>query len=43
VHANFLVNYGGGVFKDAKYLIDLAQKRVFEEFGIMLKEEIRIL
>jgi len=43
VHANFLVNYGGGVFEDAKYLIDLAKSRVFEEFGIELKEEIKIL
>ena len=43
IHANFLVNYGGGVFGDAKYLIDLAKKRVFEEFGIFLKEEIKIL
>jgi len=43
VHANFLVNYGGGVFEDAKYLIDLAKGRVFDEFGIILKEEIKIL
>ena len=43
VHANFLVNYGGGVFEDAKYLIDLAKSRVFEEFGIELIEEIKIL
>ncbi|MCK4441696.1 MAG: UDP-N-acetylmuramate dehydrogenase [Sulfurovaceae bacterium] len=43
VHANFLVNYGGGVFEDAKYLIDLAKKRVFEEFGIILIEEVKIL
>lgn len=43
VHANFLVNYGGGVYKDAIYLIELAKKRVFEEFGILLEEEIIIL
>jgi len=43
VHANFLVNYGGGVFEDAQYLIDLAKSRVFEEFGIELVEEIKIL
>ena len=43
VHANFLVNYGGGVFEDAKYLIDLAKSRVLEKFGIILKEEIKIL
>lgn len=43
VHANFLVNHGNGVFEDAKYLIDLVKKRVFEEFGIILMEEVKIL
>jgi len=43
VHANFLVNYGGGVFEDAKYLIELAKSRVVEKFGIELIEEIKIL
>ncbi len=43
VHANFLVNHNGGTFEDAKYLIDLAKKRVFEKFGIVLKEEVQIL
>ena len=43
IHSNFLVNNGGGLFCDAKYLIDLAKKRVLEEFGIELIEEIKIL
>ena len=43
IHSNFLVNNGGGLFCDAKYLIDLAKKRVLEEFGIALIEEIKIL
>jgi len=43
VHANFLVNRGGGTFEDAKYLIDLAKKRVLEEFNINLEEEIKII
>jgi len=43
VHANFLVNHGGGTFQEAKYLIDLAKKRVFEKFGIELKEEVQVL
>jgi UDP-N-acetylmuramate dehydrogenase len=43
VHANFLVNHGGGLFEDAKYLIDLAKKRVYEEFGIELIEEVKVL
>jgi len=43
IHANFLVNFGNGTFKDAKFLIDLAKKRVYEQFGINLAEEIKIL
>ena len=43
VHANFLVNLGGGTFEDAKYLIDLAKEKVLKEFDIELKEEIKIL
>ena len=43
VHANFLVNHGGGTFEEAKYLIDLAETKVFEKFGIVLKEEVQIL
>jgi len=43
VHANFLVNHGGGSFKDALYLINEAKKRVFEIFHILLECEIEIL
>ena len=43
VHANFLVNLGGGAFEDAKYLIDLAKEKIFEKFNITLTEEIKIL
>jgi UDP-N-acetylmuramate dehydrogenase len=43
VHANFLVNLGGGRFEDAKYLIDLAKERIHKEFKILLEEEIKIL
>ena len=43
VHANFLVNHGGGTFEDAKYLIDLVKEKVLEKFGIELKEEVQIL
>lgn len=43
VHANFLVNLGGGTYEDAKSLIDLAKKEVKNKFGITLKEEIKIL
>ena len=43
IHANFLVNLGRGCFEDANYLIDLAKSRVYQEFGITLQEEIKIL
>lgn len=42
-HANFLVNNGNGLFKDALWLINEAQKRVYKEFGILLELEIKIL
>jgi len=43
VHANFLVNYGGGTFSDAMILIREAEKRVMTEFGIELQCEIVII
>ncbi|MDD5157637.1 UDP-N-acetylmuramate dehydrogenase [Sulfurimonas sp.] len=42
-HANFLVNAGNGVFEDAVFLIQEAQKRVYEKFKIWLECEIVIL
>jgi len=43
VHANFLVNLGGGTFEDAINLINLAKKLVLEQYRIALKEEVKIL
>jgi len=43
VHANFLVNRGGGTYEEAIRLIELAKKRVDEAFGIRLEEEIKIV
>ena len=43
IHSNFLINAGGGSFEDAIFLIELAQKRVFEEFGISLDKEIKVV
>lgn len=43
VHANFLINYGGGKFDEAISLINLAKKRIFDEFGINLQKEVVIL
>ncbi|MEA1893055.1 MAG: UDP-N-acetylmuramate dehydrogenase [Campylobacterota bacterium] len=42
-HANFLVNNGNGIFEDAVYLIQEAQKRVYDKFSIKLECEIVIL
>lgn len=42
-HANFLVNAENGVFEDAVFLIQEAQKRVYEKFKIWLECEIVIL
>jgi len=43
VHANFLVNLGNGTYEDATLLLTLAKKSVFEKFGVVLKEEIKLL
>jgi UDP-N-acetylmuramate dehydrogenase len=43
VHANFLVNLGGGTFEDARYLIHLAKEKIEDQFGILLEEEIKTL
>jgi len=43
VHANFLVNLGGGTFEDSKYLIDTAKEKISIKFHIKLQEEIKIL
>jgi len=42
-HANFLVNFDNGNFDDAIYLIQEAQKRVYEKFKIWLECEVTIL
>mgnify|MGYP000753668333 FL=1 len=43
VHANFLVNLGGGTYEEARSLIDLAKHEVLKRFNITLIEEIKIL
>jgi len=43
VHANFLVNHGGGTFEEARYLMDLVKEKVLDTFGIELEEEVEIL
>lgn len=39
-HANFLVNYGGGTYEEAIYMINLAQDKIKEQFNIDIKKEI---
>ena len=43
IHANFLVNLGGGKFEEATELITLAKEKVYQQFGIELKEEVKII
>ncbi len=43
MHANFLVNLGGGTYDEAIALINLAKERAMEHFGTPLEEEIKIL
>ncbi|MGM0519917.1 MAG: UDP-N-acetylmuramate dehydrogenase [Campylobacterota bacterium] len=39
-HANFLVNYGGGTYQEAIYMINLAQEKIKQEFNIDIQKEI---
>ena len=43
IHANFLVNLGDGTVEDALEIIELAQKKVFENSGINLELEVKIV
>lgn len=43
IHANFLVNMGGGTFDEAIKLITLAKEKVKKQFNIELETEIIIL
>jgi UDP-N-acetylmuramate dehydrogenase len=43
VHANYLVNLGGGTAEDALKLMDLVRQNVSEKLGIELDPEVRIL
>jgi len=40
LHANFIVNYGKAQARDVVSLIDLARRKVFQQFGIRLEPEI---
>jgi UDP-N-acetylmuramate dehydrogenase len=43
VHANYLVNLGGGTSEDALALIALVRETVRERLGIELESEVRII
>jgi UDP-N-acetylmuramate dehydrogenase len=43
VHANYLVNLGGGTAKDALELIGLVKEKVRERLGIELEPEVRVV
>ena len=43
VHANYLVNLGGGTAEDALALIELVSKTVRDKLGIELESEVRII
>ena len=42
-HANFLINTGKASFEDALFLIELCEKKVFEDFGINLEREVVVI
>ena len=42
-HANFIVNPGGASAADIEALIELAEARVREKFGVALEREVRII
>lgn len=43
LHANFIVNNGGASARDILYIAGIAQKTVFEQYGIMLCPEIKLV
>ena len=43
IHANFFVNHGKATAEDVVRLINIARKKVYKEFGVMLELEIKTL
>jgi UDP-N-acetylmuramate dehydrogenase len=43
VHANYLVNLGGGTAEEALELIELVREKVHTELGVELEPEVRVL
>lgn len=42
IHGNFVMNYGGATAADIAAVMDLAEKTVFEKFGVRLRREIKV-
>ena len=42
-HANFFISHGQTRSEDMKTLMELAQKTVFDKFGVQLEPEIEII
>lgn len=42
IHANFMINNGGGSFDSAMYLINLAKEKIHQKHGILLECEVKI-
>ncbi len=42
-HSNFLINLGEASFREAVELLQEAKRRVYEEFGIILEEEVKLI
>ncbi len=43
MHANFMVNLGGGTFDEAIALMQLAQQKVYAQFDIWLENEVAVI
>lgn len=43
VHANYLVNHGGGTARDALKLIEIVREKVREELSVELEMEVRVV
>lgn len=42
-HCGFVVNYGGATAKEVKETIEIVQKVVFDNFGVLLKREVKFI
>jgi UDP-N-acetylmuramate dehydrogenase len=42
MHANFIVNTSGGKAEDVLALIAIVKEKVFNSFGVLLQEEVRL-